>query len=99
MLLILINETPISLALKNQTFDIVASLIEHGSKREFNGQSIFEIGLEQHRLNIVKACTEKGEDINRLIKVYLFFIQLLLLVKHRFALHARKVYMILHLTS
>lgn len=60
-----------SLALKNQAFDVVLALIEHGSEREVNGQSIFEVGLEQQRLDIIKACTEKdkGKDLNKIIRV------------------------------
>ena len=88
-----------SLALKYHAYDIVSMLIEHGANREINGQSVFEVGLEEHNLEIVKACIEKGDDLNKPIHVHYLLYTTILLIKHHFALHARKDQMTLHHTS
>ena len=97
--LLLFNETPVSLALKRHALDIVSMLIEHGANKEVNGKSVFEVGLEESQKGIIKACVEKGEDLNKPIKVHYFLYLPILLIKRLFALRARKNQMILHCIS
>ena len=85
-----------SLALKNHAYDIVSMLIEHGANREIDGQSVFEVGLQEHELEVVKACIDKGEDLNKFINVHFLLYTAKLLIKRHFVFHVRKDHVTLH---
>ena len=94
--LLLFNMTPMTLAIKHHAYDIISMLVEHGADKEIEGKSILEIGLEVPKLEIVKACVDKGEYLNKSINVHFLLYEVMLLEKHHFVLHARRDQMILH---
>ena len=53
--------------MKHHSLDIVATLVEHGCEREICDKSVLEIGLEEKKVDIVRACINKGDDPNKQI--------------------------------